>query len=94
MEGLLSGFYSALSFGSRTVATYSETKAVLMSNINRMITVPLPPNATLKEVVAVGHDGSESSYEYQQHDTGLRIYVPDAANDIKLLEVRYELMNL
>jgi len=90
-EGPLAGFYSALSFGSRTIATCSESKAVLMSNINRMVTVPLPPNATLKEVVAISHDGSEVPYEHEQGEAELKIYVPDAASDVKLLEIRYRL---
>ena len=92
-QGPLAGFYSALSFGSRTIATYSETKAVLMSNISRVVTAPLPPNAKLKEVVAIAHDATatETPHDYQHRDSGLEIYIPDAAGDTKLIEIRYEL---
>ena len=89
--GPLAGFYSALSFGTRTIVTYSDTKAVLMSHINRLVTVPLPPAATLTEVVAVAHTGTERPYEYRQCDAGLEVYVPDAAGATKLIEIRYEL---
>ena len=88
--GPLAGFYSALSFGSRTVATFSDTKAVLMSNTNRLVTVPLPPSVKLKDVVAIDHRGKASVYDYRQRDAGLEVYVPDAAGEIKLVEIRYE----
>ena len=92
-EGSLAGFYSALSFGSRTVVTFSEAKAVIMSNIGRVVTVPIPPNVQVKAVTAVRHDGGETPHEYRHGDSGVEVYVPDAAGEVKLIEIRYQLQH-
>ena len=90
-SGLLAGFYAALSFGSRTVATYSETKAVLMSTLDKTVRLPLPPGAVVREVVAVAHDSGETAHEYDVLPDGIEVHVPDAAGETKLIEVRYQL---
>ena len=89
-EGPLAGFYGALSLGSRTVVTYSETKAVLASTQAKTVSMPLPPGATIHSVVALTHDGEAVPHDHALLANGLiKLHVPDAASDIKLVEIQY-----
>jgi len=90
-EGPLAGFYSALSLGSRTIVTYSEKKAVLMSTLDKTVHLPLPPDAVVEKVLAVSHDGGEEDHEYTELPEAIKVHVPDAAGETKMIELRYHL---
>jgi len=89
--GPLAGFYGALSLGSRTAATYSEAKAVLMSTLDKTVRLPLPPGAVVDRVLAVSHDGGQKDHEYALLADAVELHIPDAAGETKLIEVRYRL---
>lgn len=97
--GRLAGFYSALSLGSRTVVTYSETRAVVVSTVAKTVIVPLPPNAAIEGVAAIAHSGQRSDHDYSlergcawasTRET-VRLHVPDSGGETKLIEIRYRL---
>ena len=90
-QGPLAGFYGALSLGSRTIATYSEEKAVLMSTLGKTVHLPLPPGAVVEKVLAVSHDGAEKDHDHTGLPDAVELHVPDAAGDTKLIEVKYRL---
>ena len=90
-RGPLAGFYSALSLGSRMVVTYSEDKAVVVGTQSKTVTVPLPPGATLDEVVGVRHDGTTQQHVHNLDSDGVRVHVPDAAGETRQIEISYTL---
>jgi hypothetical protein len=90
-EGPLAGFYGALSLGSQTVVTFSETLAMVAGTLSKTVTVPLPPGAVVESVNRVGHDGEREAHEYAVLPEGLRLHAPDAAGETKLVEINYRL---
>ena len=87
--GPLAGFYGALSRGSRIVVTYSESRAVVAATQSKTVTLPLPPGTAPESVVGVCHDGTETPHEYRMEAAGVTLHAPDAAGDVKVVEVRY-----
>lgn len=95
--GPLTGWYASLAFGRRCFATYSEKEARVAASESRMIELPLPPGAVVKEVEMVPHEGDprpwDSSPCVTPEGPGLRMRVEDCGFEPMYFRVRYELGN-
>ena len=92
-KGPLAGFYGAFSIGSRTVVTYSETKAVVSSTESRMATFPLPTGKRVKAVERATHGGKLFPHEYSvsncENGEEVTLHIEDCGGETKWVEVRY-----
>ena len=93
-EGPLADFYAALALSPRCFATYNEAQAVVAASESRTVNIPLPPAARVSAVEAVPHEGEARPHEYAlADDNHLSMHVCDAAGDVMLYRIRYELLS-
>ncbi len=91
--GPLAGWFGAKALSPRCFVTYSETQALIGSSENRLDYVPLPPNAELKKVTRVLHNGREEEVEYVYDDKQHRVqlYIEDCGGDVFYYCIQYRL---
>ncbi|MCK5157376.1 MAG: hypothetical protein KAQ69_13190, partial [Spirochaetales bacterium] len=92
-QGKMAGFYSALSLGSNTVVTYSERRIVAVSMVSRTVIIPLPPRVHVVKVAQILHSGEAREHAFFRKTDGIECHIPDAAGEIKYIEVQYLIDN-
>lgn len=94
-QGPLTGFYASMAFSKKCFATYSQTEARIAASENRTIEMPLPPNAKLKSVQMIPHDGKPKTWLAEQIQTadgpGLRLKITDCGYDAIYFRVKYDI---
>jgi hypothetical protein len=94
-KGPLAGWYASLAISPRCFVTYSETCARIGSSESRYADIPLPPNAKVKSVVQVGHEGGEKTIEYRitgpERKPAVRLKVADCGFETLYTEIRYQM---
>ena len=93
-KGPLAGWYGAVALNSRSLVTYGEEYAMVVSSETRLDWVLLPPNAELVGVTRIFHDGSEDTYEYlydeEQHR--VQLYIEDSGTEVFYYRIGYRLL--
>jgi len=91
-EGPLAGFYAALALSPRCIVTYDETRALVAASESRTADIPLPPQAKLKKVERVTHEGETAPHDYDMIDPHtLRTHVEDACGNTLYLRIVYSI---
>jgi hypothetical protein len=93
--GPLVGWYAALALHRRAFVTYSGGEARVTASQERRVTVPLPPKAKVDRIEAIPHVGPPVAYSAEQiqpeGQPALRLWVPDAGEEIRYVRIKYEL---
>jgi len=86
-RGPLAGQWAAISFERSCLATFSEHCARVTAS--RSLEVDLPVHARFSQLYAVYHDGRRDSLPFEPGDSTVHLTVPDAASDVRYMELAF-----
>ncbi|MFH0962756.1 MAG: hypothetical protein V2A58_01945 [Planctomycetota bacterium] len=90
-EGKLAGWFATLALGTKCLASYNESQALVAASEARTDWIPLPPAAKLEKVTRVLQSGKDEDYEYlfDAERNAVRLRIEDAAGDVLYYRIRY-----